>query len=216
MRESLMTYLPPEHTIDIERAIRRWGYGTHELFLTLREKQFITMKKIHALCLKQILEDEKVVLPDILQQRIVDNVWDRFAEINTLYPEVIPLLENLKRAEYTLGIITDSDSDIVESIIKKHSLWRFFTINIVSSELKAYKPNTLLFEKALEKACCSSKEGIYVGDSELDVKGAKDIGLTTVAVQRDELCDPLINKKPDFWIRNLSELLIIIDKITAM
>ncbi len=215
MQEAVVKHILPQHTVDTQKTIRQWGYGTHALFLTLREKQFMTLKEIHALCLKQTMEARGIFLSDTLRQTIVNDVWKMFGKTNALYPEVIPMLEDLKKSAYVLGLITDSDSDIVYSIIKKHNLERFFTINIISSELHTYKPDTLPFEKALEQAQCSGKECLYVGDSEIDIKGAKETGLTTVIVQRDELCDPQINCKPDFQIRSLVELPALLEQLAT-
>jgi len=213
MENALTKHLPQLATMNITNIVRNWGFGTHKLFLELREKDFLTMKEIHMLCLKQLLENENISLANGQGSQIVTDVWQMFGKTNTLYPDVISTLTQLKQSNHKLGIITDSDTDIVNSIVEKHHLTTFFDTNVISSEVKAYKPNPLLFEEGMKLVKCNAGEAIYVGDSEIDIKGANDVGLITIIVKRNELHDRIIDSEPDFRIKNLSELPQLIERI---
>ncbi len=210
MQNSLRMYLPELHG-DLNEFVYRWGYKTYRMFLELRENDFLTIKNIHFLSLKNIFKKEGIKVTDKLALNIVDDVWRDFVDNNELYPDTAPVLKRLKQLNYKLGLITDCDLEVANGIIQKHGLADFFDVKIISSIIKAYKPNLLLFKEAVKSARCNSNEGIYVGDSELDIKGAKEIGMITVIINRDEIQNQEIEITPDFRIKNLSELLNLLD-----
>ena len=212
MQGSLKKHFP-ELDIDLNELIYAWGHGTHKLFMELREKDFINVREIHFLSLKKILKICKINITDKLARTIVEDVWQDFIKNNKLYPDALSVLNQLKQSGYTLGIITDCDVDVANGIMQKHNLKNFFEVKVISSEIKAYKPNPLPFNEALKLAKCLPDEGIYVGDSEIDIKGANDVGLITVIVSRNELQDTKMDIRPDFRINCLSELPELISKI---
>lgn len=212
MYTSLKKHLSYSH-VDFNELMYKWGYETHRLFMEYREKNFIDTIEMHILGLKNILKTSKIDISDRLAHTIVENVWQDFIKNNKLCPDTMPVLNQLKKSGYKLGLITDSESNIVNNILQKHNLTDFFDVKIISGEIKIYKPNPLLFSEAINLAKCKPKEGIYVGDSEIDIKGAAEVGLTTVIVSRSEIPDPGIGIKPDFRIGSLSELPRIVSEI---
>ena len=112
---------------------------------------------------------------------------------------------------YKIGLITDCDFDVAYGILKKHNLANYFDIKIISGVIKTYKPNPLIFKEALKRAKCNPNEVIYIGDSEIDIKGAKEIGMITVIIKRDEKQNQELGIAPDFIIKNLSELLEVLN-----
>ena len=213
MYDSLKKHLSKSSTTNLTELVSMWGDEALRLFVYHRERDFIETREIHFSGLKKILKTSKIDINDELVQSIVEDVWHNFVKKNKLYPDVMPVLNQLKQSGYKLGLITDSDSDIANGIIKKHALANFFDIKVVSGEIKLYKPNPLLFEKAVNLAKCVPSEGVYVGDSEIDVKGAADIGLKTVIVNRNEILSSKIGIEPDFRIDSLSELPKLISEI---
>ena len=212
MHDSLEKHLP-QLTIDLNKLTYMWGHETHKLYMEHREKNFINAMEINFLTLNTILKTHKINTTDKLTYTIVKDAWQGFVKNNKLYPDTIPTLNKLRKSGYKLGLITDSDLDIANGIIQRHRLTDFFDVKIVSSEIKAYKPSPLLFNEAIKSAKCTSNEGIYVGDSEIDIKGAADAGLTTVIISRNEIPTPQIGIRPDFRIDNLSELSKIVSEI---
>jgi len=86
---------------------------------------------------------------------------------------------------------------------------------VMTSEIaKAYKPNPKIFLEALKLLRCNSKEVLFVGDSQQDdIVGAKNVGLSTVWVnRRKEKLEEGI-PKPDYEIEDLTNLLGILDEL---
>lgn len=212
MYNSLKKHLT-QLTIDFNKLVYAWGYGTQNLFMEIREKKFINTKDMHFLCLIEILKTNKIGITNELAQTMVEDVWQDFITNNKIYPDTIPALTQLKQLKYKLGLITDCDLDVAEGIIQKHNLTDFFDVKVISSVAKSYKPNILLFNEAIKLAKCNPHEGVYIGDSEIDIKGAKEIGLITIIVNRGEIKNQEIGIKPDYKINNLSELPKIISRL---
>jgi HAD superfamily hydrolase (TIGR01549 family) len=205
MYRTLKEYIPRQ-SVDLNKLVYEWGYGTQELFMKLREKKFMNTKQIHMLCLNEILNENKIKINQDLAKKMVEDVWDDFVKNNKIYPDTIPSLSHFRKSNYTLGIITDCDLDVVEGIINKHQLNGIFDIKIISSEIRAYKPDPKIFIKAAELAKCTPEESIYVGDSEMDIKGAKEAGFSTMILDRGELESPKLGIEPDYKINNLFEM----------
>lgn len=214
MYNSLKNHLP-QLPLDLNGLMYEWGYETHRLFMEYREKDFIDTIEMHFLSLKNILREPKVKISDELARLIVEDVWRDFIENNRLCPDTVPVLNKLKQSNYRLGLITDGELDIVDGILKKHDLADFFDVKVISGEIKAYKPNPLLFNEAINLAGYNPCEGMYVGDSEIDIKGAAEAGLTTIIVSRDEIPDHGIGIRPDYKINNLSELPELVGEINS-
>jgi putative hydrolase of the HAD superfamily len=133
-----------------------------------------------------------------------------------LCPNTRDVLVKLKKLGYRLGLITNSELFIVNGILKKNKLDDFFDVKVISGVVKAYKPNHILFEIAIELAKCTSEEVLYIGDSEIDIMGAKKVGLKTVIVHRNEVPDIEIGIRPDYMINDLLELPNLVSKINKI
>jgi 2-haloalkanoic acid dehalogenase type II len=194
--------------------ISKWEKESYETFKYYYDKgEFYTIKKLQALSLKKILDGYNINLTEEKFSFAVDNFWRYFIKNCKLHRDVVHTLSNLSHNEYKLGLITDSDKENVTRILKKHNLNKTFKVIVISSVLKKYKPDVLLFQRALELAQCFPQEAIYVGDSVIDIHGAKKLGLITILVERNKSQDNVMEVEPDFIIDNLQKVSTIIDKI---
>jgi putative hydrolase of the HAD superfamily len=101
-----------------------------------------------------------------------------------VFPETHPVLSELKRRGFSLGIIsnnTDEISDRMESL----GLVRYFDTITYSQEAGAEKPDPAPFRLALQRANRAPRECLHVGDSfEVDVVGARGVGIEPILVDR--------------------------------
>ena len=178
-----------------------------------KKGEFYTVKKLQIISLENILLEHNINLIEHKIIGIVNEFWRYFIKNCRLYEDVIPVLSRLTQ-ECELGLITNGDEEIVAGILKRHNLNDFFKIKVISSVIKSYKPNRSLFEKALELAKCLPQEAIYVGDSAIDIYGAKKLGFITVIIHRKKTQDIMIKMEPDFSIGSLLQLYPIIKKVS--
>ena len=116
-----------------------------------------------------------------------------------------PILRELKRRGFALGIVSNSDGRI-ESAFAQAGLTEHFDFFIDSFLVGVEKPDPAIFRFALERAQVAPHEAAYVGDLyAVDVTGARAAGLLPI------LYDPAeINVNADcLRIRQLDELLTL-------
>ncbi len=136
---------------------------------------------------------------------------EKFVE---LYPGAVELIKFLKEKGKHVGIISDIDNDYMEFQLKLFGIIDLFDSITTSEEVRAYKPNPEIFQKALDKAGIQGNQAIYIGDNYWkDIIGAKKFNMTTVLIGTppDEkfIVD---NIKPDYIIPAISEFKNLLDK----
>ena len=90
------------------------------------------------------------------------------------------LLKFLQESGYILGMVSNRDNPYQEEMqkLKLDSHFQFF---LAGGEVNSFKPDTLIFERALELAGTSAHETMYVGDNYYaDILGSQRAGLTPV------------------------------------
>jgi putative hydrolase of the HAD superfamily len=110
-----------------------------------------------------------------------------------------------------LSSLGDVRSAIVSNADHEHIAAWTFTLPVqfilISETVRAYKPDGLVFQRALEQLGLPPHEVLHVGDSEVDdVKGAKDAGLQVAWVNRDGRSRRPDVPPPDFEIPDLTRL----------
>ena len=90
------------------------------------------------------------------------------------------LLEWLKSSGYILGVVSNREKPYPEEI-KKIKMDGYFKFLLAGGEVNSYKPDRLIFERALELAGTSAQETLYIGDNYFaDIVGARRAGLMPV------------------------------------
>jgi putative hydrolase of the HAD superfamily len=108
-----------------------------------------------------------------------DAVYAEFAlpGIWRLEPGAVDLLQDLSRAGFRLGIISNFDLRLYEILRHVGVLHRFEQI-IVSSQVGAEKPSPRIFKEALRRFAVEPAELLHVGDEEkADGDGARALGI---------------------------------------
>jgi putative hydrolase of the HAD superfamily len=146
---------------------------------------------------KKIVEIFNQVFIDILKRPVnVKKFYQEYIETEVkIFPYTYMILHKLKNIRIKLGIITNTDDDLLEMILEKFDLKEIFDIIISSGSIKTYKPNEKIFRFALDKLKMKPEEVLWVTDSSRDATVAKSIGMKTILVNK--------NLDNDFLIKNL-------------
>lgn len=110
-----------------------------------------------------------------------DAVYREFAlpGVWRLEPGALDLLQDLRRAGFRLGIISNFDLRLYE-ILKRVGVSSLFEQIIVSSQVGADKPSPRIFEEALLRFQIEPAELLHVGDDKVaDGEGAQAVGMQT-------------------------------------
>jgi len=87
------------------------------------------------------------------------------------------LLTFLKETGYILGMVSNREKPFQEELIKL-KLASYFKFSLAGGEVNSYKPDSIIFEHALELAGTSASETMYVGDNYFaDIIGSHRAGL---------------------------------------
>jgi len=106
------------------------------------------------------------------------------AERWEVYADVPAVLEQLRAAGYTLGVISNWARRLDE-VCAALDLARHFEFVLASDEEGYMKPHPHMFERALALAGTPARAALYVGDSYVyDVEGARGAGLAAVLIDR--------------------------------
>ena len=104
-----------------------------------------------------------------------------------LFPNTHEVLVYLKK-KYTLHIITNGFEEVQHIKLISSNLMQYFDVIITSEQVGVKKPNTKIFEFALEQAKAKKSESIMVGDDyAVDVLGAEQVGMQGVYFNPNKL-----------------------------
>lgn len=124
------------------------------------------------------------------------------------FEDAAETLEALKERGYHLGIIANQ----VPGAAQRLATWgllKYFDVVAASAELGVAKPDSAIFEKALELAGCQPCVSVMVGDRlDNDIRPAKALGMQTVWIRKGlsqyqpvdlgkNVADRIINNLPD-------------------
>ena len=115
--------------------------------------------------------------------------------------------------KYRLGIIANQ-TDGLSVRLKKWEIYDYFSLIISSWDYQIMKPDTRLFQTAIEKCGCDPSQTVMIGDRlDNDIYPAKDVKMNTIwikqgfgGMQKPESAAYL----PDAEVHSLSELLDIL------
>ena len=127
-----------------------------------------------------------------------NNIYGNHIGSIKIYPYTKNTLENLKK--YKKSIITNTPKDCTIQILKKFDIEKYFNFILTSSDVKNAKPSPEIVFKSCEKLGVKPEEVVLVGDTDSDVKSGRAAGCKVIG----------INVKADYTIKNLSEIINII------
>ncbi|WP_458205828.1 HAD family hydrolase [Haladaptatus sp. NG-SE-30] len=125
-----------------------------------------------------LLPEESDITPDELTDAYRTAILDALSPLQDI-PELLTTL----RREYRVGLLTNGP--IVAQRGKLDELgWEcHFDATVVTGELEAGKPDVRAFEVLCDELDVTLAETVYVGDDpKMDVRGAKQAGMTAVQV----------------------------------
>ena len=129
-------------------------------------------------------------------------------------PEGKELMESLcNDGRYRLYMVTNGIPEVQKPRIERSGVGEYFHGIFISEEIGYQKPDKRFFDKCFEKIQGFTKEeAIIVGDSlSSDILGGINAGIRTCHFNPSD--KPYGDIKPDYKIKNLSELIELLDNI---
>ena len=147
---------------------------------------------------------------------LIDEATHRFKalhlELSTPRDGVVEILEKLKTRGIKLGVLTNSFAGHARTILTKLDLIQYFSSIVDCSDVNAFKPMKVTFERVLRDLDSDASKAIYVGDEYYaDMMGAKSVGMTTVWINfrerslEDQVAKYGLATTPDFVLKSITE-----------
>ncbi|MBN2076081.1 MAG: HAD-IA family hydrolase [Dehalococcoidales bacterium] len=124
----------------------------------------------------------------------------------TLYPDTIPVLEQLANNGIILGVISDAWPSLHNKYFSLGIRYYFKSFTI-SAEVGCCKPDELIYRKAIDEIGIVPENLLFVDDDFDNVKGAIRTGINGIVMLRNK--DVTISEVP--CVKELSEILDMIE-----
>jgi len=138
------------------------------------------------------------------------------ARVSKLLPQAKETLRALQLMGLKLAIFTYNNRTATSIALRKHRLEGLFDSVVCRDMVSRPKPNSIHLSTVLKSLGAGAKEAVVVGDSEMDIKPSKELGVSVVAVTtgvRD--AEFLKSLSPDYLIYNLYEVVEIVERING-
>lgn len=191
-----------------DRLHKQIGHIPKETYITrfieLDNRGYVWKDKVY----QQLVKEFDIV--DITWEELLQDYISEFKHNCIPFPNVIRMLEELKRNNLLLGMITNGYGQFQMDNMIALGIDQYFDSILVSEWEGIKKPDPRIFKKALEKLNVSANESIFMGDHpENDVMGAKNVGMKGIW-KKDSQWDHV---NADYVVDDLMELPSIVEKL---
>jgi 2-haloacid dehalogenase len=126
------------------------------------------------------------------------------------YPEVRGVLENLKKKNLKLAILSNGTPDLLKELVESSKLNNLFDDLFSIEEVKIFKPDPRVYELPIKKYKIKSDEITFLSANTWDVSGGGNFGYNSIWVNRHNSVFDTLDFQPKNEINNLTQLLDIV------
>ncbi|WPC43967.1 YjjG family noncanonical pyrimidine nucleotidase [Clostridium sp. JS66] len=171
------------------------------------EKRLITQEKLKVERFKRLSDKLDLKFDEV---KFARSYMKHLANASFLYDDSISLVESLHKS-YKLSIVTNGLTDVQNKRIRKSVIAKFFEDIVISEEVGVSKPDSKIFELALNNIKHTDKSKVLiVGDSlTSDIQGGINSGIDTCWLNSNKIANTT-KFKPTYEISNLMKLMDIL------
>ena len=126
------------------------------------------------------------------------------------YPEVNEVLNNLKKKNYKLSILSNGTPALLNELVKNNNLENIFDDLFSIEEVGIYKPDSKVYDMPIKRYQIKSEEVAFLSANTWDVSGGGNYGYNSIWVNRNKAIFDNLDYKPKNEVSNLTQLLDII------
>ncbi len=112
-------------------------------------------------------------------------IYERSDHISVPFSDTLTVIPKLAK-KLPLSIVTDCPHKSLYYDLKDYNLLQYFSHITFSNEVGWRKPHPMIYLTALTKVFVPSKNVLFVSHSEVDLEGAKNMGMQTLLICRDK------------------------------
>ncbi len=126
------------------------------------------------------------------------------------YEEVPVVLKTLKEKKFKLAILSNGTPALLKELIKSNNLNNIFDDIFSIEQVGIYKPDSKVYDIPIQKYNIEKNEVAFLSANTWDVSGGGNYGYNAIWVNRNKNIFDNLDFKPNFEIKNLSELISLI------
>ncbi len=126
------------------------------------------------------------------------------------YPEVKGVLEDLKKKNFKLAILSNGTPALLNELVASNKLKNLFDDLFSIEEVKVYKPASKVYEIPVKKYNIKVGEITFLSANTWDVSGGGNYGYNSIWVNRNNSVFDVLDFQPKNEISNLTQLLDIV------
>ena len=126
------------------------------------------------------------------------------------FKEVPKVLKDLKKKNFKLAILSNGTPELLNELVKSNNLDNVFNDLFSIEQVEIYKPDSKVYDIPINKYRIEKNEVAFLSANTWDVSGGGNYGYNAIWVNRNKNIFDNLDFKPDFEIKNLSELISLI------
>ena len=131
-------------------------------------------------------------------------------KILSTFPEVKEVLQNLKKKDYKLAILSNGTPSLLNELVKSNNLENIFDNIFSIEEVRIFKPDSKVYDLPIKKYQIQKKEVAFLSANTWDVSGGGNYGYSSIWVNRNNNIFDNLDYKPKNEVKNLKQLLDIV------
>jgi len=131
-------------------------------------------------------------------------------KILSIFPEVKEVLQNLKKKDYKLAILSNGTPTLLNELVTSNNLDNIFDDIFSIEEAGVYKPDSKVYNLPIKKYQIKKDEVAFLSANTWDVSGGGNYGYSSIWVNRNNNIFDNLDYKPKNEVKNLNQLLDII------
>lgn len=129
--------------------------------------------------LEQILRTSHRYSEELLQDLVAKRIRAKELCFEHLHPEILPMLEGLRKSDFRIGLISNCFSEEAK-VIRESVLYPYFDAVYLSVEQGVQKPDKEIFYRCMKALEVEPSECLYVGDGgSQELETAELLGMYT-------------------------------------
>ena len=125
----------------------------------------------------------------------IEAFYGRFLEmIDSVHQENVSLALKLKQKGYPIYLLSNFPGDQFEKYRLQNSFLDEFDDRIISGDVGLAKPDIKIYQLAIKKFNLNPGESLFIDDKIENTKGAEQLGIKTIQLQKPEDLDKEIRK----------------------
>ena len=145
----------------------------------------------------------------LIDNKMKNELLNLYRILNT-FPEVKDVLNQLKKKNYKLAILSNGTPELLSNLVRSNNLDNIFDDIFSIEEVGIYKPDAKVYDMPIKKYKIKKEEIAFLSANTWDVSGGGNYGYNSIWVNRNKGIFDNLDYKPKKEVKNLNQFLDIV------